>query len=97
MYITTSIRSDDDKYELFAFLEDGKYKCTSLCKGGVDDEDSWVWDNTLFLKNILIPILNGGKDDNGIANDIPLKDFPTVKALIDKGVELGFFKETDNG
>ena len=93
MYITTSIRSDDDKYELFAFLEDGKYICASLCRGEIDDEDSWVWDNSLFLKNMLIPILNGEKDDNEIVGSIPLEDFPTVKALIDKGVELGFFKE----
>ena len=93
MYIVTSIKSDDEKYELFAFLMDGKYNWPALCKGDVDDEDSWVWDNKPYLYDTLIPILMGCKNSKEIENYIPIEDFPIVRDILAKGIEMGFFND----
>lgn len=93
MYVITKISSDDEKYELFAFLEDGKYSSPALqCVNG---KNSWIWDNPIYLYTTLFSILTTKKKINTIKKNIPLEDFEVVLELLNKGEELGFFNNKE--
>jgi hypothetical protein len=73
--------------------------------GGENEKMLELWDNDEYLietllPTVIIPWIEGNKVENPgefsallKINGVDLKDFPSLKELIEKGIEMGLFEE----
>ena len=85
----TELRSDCGKYKLRASIdsETQEYYYATLT---VPPND--CWDNPPYLIKWLYSAVKHGTRDRDINRGIPLGDYHVVLQLLEKGIELGFFK-----
>ena len=90
MFLTRSIISDCDKYEL-SVLGDNEYPTLEI---RFPDKKVKFWDNDEFLLNIMYPRLKKNKKKYKKLRGIPREDYEELLLMFEKAIELGFFDKT---
>ncbi len=91
MFVTRSIISDCDKYEL-SILED--YDNSVMLELRFPNKEVQVWDNAEWLFNRMYLKLKKNKKEYVSLQPIPREDYPELLLMFEKAFELGFFDKT---
>ena len=91
--VYTVIEDKNHDYKLTGLLDENGYQIPTLdINGDLWDGHKYLYEN---LYNTVVEYLDNNKFTNdfvSILSDIPLTDFPIVRQVLEKGMELGFHK-----